>query len=126
MPLYGHELGEEINPYSAGLGWVVKLDKGEFVGRGPLAEFKKSPGRVRIGLALDGKRIAREGSVVHQGDRAIGVVTSGTFPPTLQASLAMAYVEPEFRGVETPLQVDVRGHREAAHVVELPFYRRSV
>jgi aminomethyltransferase len=125
MPLYGHELGEEINPYSAGLGWVVKLDKGDFVGREPLTQFKKNPGRVRVGLALDGKRIAREGCVVLQGDRPVGAVTSGTFAPTLGKSLAMAYVDPEFRAVGTTLQVDVRGRREAANVVELPFYRRS-
>jgi len=125
MPLYGHELGETINPYSAGLGWVVKLDKGDFVGREALSRFKKAPGRVRVGLELEGKRIAREGCVVHQGDRPVGAVTSGTFAPTLQTSLAMAYVDPEFRSVGTALQVDVRGRREEARVVELPFYRRS-
>jgi aminomethyltransferase len=125
MPLYGHELGEEINPYAAGLGWVVKLDKGDFVGREPLTRFKRNPGRVRIGLALDGKRIAREGSVVLQGDREVGTVTSGTFAPTLGTSLAMAYVDPECRSIGTALQVGVRGHREGARVVELPFYRRS-
>lgn len=124
MPLYGHELGEEINPYSAGLGWVVKLDKGDFVGREALSRFKKAPGRVRVGLALDGKRIAREGCVVLQGDRKVGTVTSGTFSPTLGTSLAMAYVDPEFRSVGTPLQADVRSRREGARVVELPFYRR--
>jgi aminomethyltransferase len=62
MPLYGHELSEEINPYSAGLGWAVKLDKGEFAGREPLVGFKSKPGRKRVGLALDGKRsLWREG-----------------------------------------------------------------
>jgi aminomethyltransferase len=124
MPLYGHELGETINPYSAGLDWVVKLDKGEFVGRETLRRFKANPGRVRIGLALEGKRIAREGSVVLEGDREVGTVTSGTFAPTLAASLAMAYVEPECRAIGTALRVDVRGRREPARVVELPFYRR--
>jgi len=124
MPLYGHELGEEINPYSAGLGWVVKLDKGDFVGREALSHFRKSPGRLRVGLALEGKRIAREGCPVFHDDREVGKVTSGTFSPTLGRSLAMAYVDPEFQAVGSGLQVDVRGHREAAQVVELPFYRR--
>ena len=124
MPLYGHELGEEINPYSAGLGWAIKLDKGAFDGREALTRFKKAPGRLRVGLALGGKRIAREGSVVLRDGQEAGSVTSGTFSPTLGASLAMAYVDPECRAIGTELHVDVRGHREVARVVELPFYRR--
>ncbi len=60
MPLYGHELTESINPYAAGLGWAVKLDKGDFVGRDALRSLKTSPGRTRVGLVLDGKRIARQ------------------------------------------------------------------
>ena len=59
MPLYGHELTETINPYAAGLGWAVKLDKGDFVGRDALRSLKSRPGQTRIGLVLDGKRIAR-------------------------------------------------------------------
>jgi aminomethyltransferase len=126
MPLYGHELSETINPYAAGVGWAVKLDKGEFVGRDPLRALKKNPGQTRIGLRLEGKRIARQGAAVLDGRRTVGEVTSGTFSPTLQAALAMALVEPDVARLGTTLQVDVRGHREPATVVELPFYRRSV
>lgn len=124
MPLYGHELGEDINPYSAGLGWVVKLDKGDFIGREALTKFRENPGRLRVGLALDGKRIAREGCRVFDVDREVGRVTSGTFSPTLSASLAMAYVDPDVHTTGTSLKVDVRGHREESRLVELPFYRR--
>jgi aminomethyltransferase len=124
MPLYGHELGEAINAYESGVGWVVKLDKGEFIGREALAAFKRAPGRARVGLALDGKRIAREGCSVLRDQEPVGVVTSGTFSPTLQASLAMALVPLDVSAIGTPLEVDVRGHRETAKVVELPFYRR--
>ncbi|WP_165224165.1 glycine cleavage system aminomethyltransferase GcvT [Aquisphaera insulae] len=124
MPLYGHELSAEINPYAAGVGWAVKLEKGEFVGREPLRAFKKDPGAARVGLQLESKRIARQGAEVLQGGVKVGEVTSGTFAPTLQASLAMALVEPAAAEVGTSLQVDVRGHKEPAKVVPLPFYRR--
>jgi aminomethyltransferase len=125
MPLYGHELSETINPYAAGVGWAVKLDKGEFVGREALRALKKNPGQTRIGLRLEGKRIARQGSAVLSGQTTVGAVTSGTFSPTLQAAFAMALVVPEAAQLDTTLRVDVRGHSEVANVVELPFYRRS-
>jgi aminomethyltransferase len=124
MPLYGHELGEEINPYAAGLGWAVKLGKGEFVGRDALAKFKDKPDLARIGLRLEGKRIARQGAMVLLDGHAVGTVTSGTFSPTLDQSLAMALVEPPAASAGRSLTVDVRGHVAPATVVTLPFYQR--
>jgi aminomethyltransferase len=124
MALYGHELTEEIDPFSAGLGWAVRLDKGDFVGREALRLRKENPPLARIGLILDGKRIARQGATVLSGEREVGLITSGTFSPTLQASIAMALVSPDARAVGTGLSVDVRGHRESARVVKLPFYKR--
>jgi aminomethyltransferase len=126
MPLYGHELSEEIDPYSAGLAWAVKLNKGDFVGREPLRLRKEHPPQSRIGLVLDGKRIARQGATVLSGEREVGLISSGTFSPTLQASIAMAIVAPEHWPIDTPLSVDVRGHLESARVVKLPFYKRPV
>lgn len=125
MPLYGHEMDETVNPYEVGLGWAVKLDKGDFVGRDALRAMKDKPERKRVGLALNGKRIARQGAAVLDGGRPVGVVTSGTFAPTLQKSLAMALVEPGVSAVGTSLQVDVRGQTGPAEVVALPFYRRT-
>lgn len=125
MPLYGHELGEETDPFSAGLGWAVKLDKGEFAGRDVLIERKAAPPLTRIGLELAGKRIARQGSLVLAGEREIGLVTSGTFSPTLQKSIAMATVAPGSAPIGAEVAVDVRGHRETARVVKLPFYKRT-
>jgi aminomethyltransferase len=124
MPLYGHELSESINPYAAGIGWAVKLDKGDFAGKSALIDWKAAPGLGRVGLKLESKRIARQGAVVFSGEKQVGEVTSGTFSPTLQASLAMALVDPAVTAVGTPVHVDVRGHREPAHVVKLPFYKR--
>jgi aminomethyltransferase len=125
MPLYGHELSDAINPYAAGVGWAVKLDKGEFIGRDALGRFKADPGQKRVGLRLEGKRIARQGSLVRSQGKDVGLVTSGTFAPTLGQSLAMALVDPAAAAPGTRLQVDVRGRDEAAEVVALPFYKRS-
>ncbi len=125
MPLYGHELTEAIDPLQAGLNWAVKFDKGDFVGRDALLQRQQDKTRrVRVGLELSGRRIAREGAPVSLEGREVGLVSSGTFAPTLQKALAMAYVEPGLTAVGTTLAVDVRGKVEVARVVALPFYRR--
>jgi aminomethyltransferase len=77
-----------------------------------------------VGLELAGKRIAREGAIVLAADKPVGHVTSGTFSPTLQKSIAMAYVPAEQAAAGTELTVDIRGAREAARVMKLPFYKR--
>jgi aminomethyltransferase len=129
MPLYGHELSEEIDPLQAGLAWAVKLDKGDFIGRSALLlarEQVNRAGRQRVGLVLEGKRAAREGCSVVLGDsRVVGTVTSGSFTPTLQKSIAMAYVDVAHAGIGTRLVVDVRGKMEPAAVTPLPFYKRQ-
>jgi aminomethyltransferase len=129
MPLYGHELSESIDPFTAGVGWAVKLPKGDFIGRDALIKLKASRQQDtnrsgRVGLELEGKRIARQGAQVFLGDREAGQVTSGTFSPTLKVSLAMAIVEGSAAVPGTSLTVDVRGHREPARVVRLPFHKR--
>ena len=125
MPLYGHELSETIDPYTAGIPWAVKLDKGDFVGREALVSKKLNPTFRRIGLILDSRRIARQDASVLSGDREVGRVTSGTFSPTLQVSVAMALVSTEIASEGTLLSVDIRGNREPARVVKLPFYQRK-
>lgn len=126
MPLYGHELNESIDPYTAGLAFAVKLDKGPFIGSAAIAQAKANPNRrKRIGLELAIKRIAREGAEVFQpGGAKVGDVTSGTASPTLDKSIAMAYVAADSAAIGTSLEVDIRGQRVAAKVVKLPFYRR--
>jgi aminomethyltransferase len=125
MPLYGHELTENIDPLTAGLDFAVKFDKPDFIGKAALEKIAQQTDRKkRIGLVLAGKRIAREGSTVLHGDENIGVVTSGTFSPTLDKSIAMASVAPQVAAIGTPLEVDIRGKREIASVVKLPFYKR--
>ena len=133
MPLYGHELSEQIDPFQAGLGFAVDLEK-EFPGRDALVAAKADKSRpVRAGLMLEGKRVPREGFAILESAAAretasaatVGQVTSGTFSPTLERPIAMAYVD---RTVATPgrvLAVDIRGRAEPATVVKLPFYRRT-
>jgi aminomethyltransferase len=124
MPLYGHELSESINPLQAGLGWAVKLDKGEFIGREALRSADAAK-PVRVGLELEGKRAAREGCPVQTADgRPVGTVTSGSYAPWLEKSIAMAYVEPASASVGTKLVVDIRGTPAPADVVPMPFYKR--
>ena len=125
MPLYGHELNESTDPFTAGLAFAVKFDKPDFIGRSELLKFKDNPRKyVRVGLKLATKRIAREHSEVFFGPKPIGEVSSGTYSPTLEQSIAMAYVVTDHATVGSTLEVDIRGKREAATVVPLPFYKR--
>jgi aminomethyltransferase len=125
MPLYGHELGEATDPLQAGLGWAVKPNKGDFLGRDAILKRQADPARpVRVGLEVEGRRAAREGTTVLAGGREVGKVTSGSFTPTLEKSIAMAYVEPPLSAPGTACEVDIRGTRAAARVVPLPFYQR--
>lgn len=125
MPLYGHELSEEIDPLQAGLAWAVKFNKGDFIGKEALQAAATASKPQRAGLILEGKRAARENSLVYQNVRPVGRVTSGSFSPTLQRSIAMAYLEPDVLSPGTALHVDIRGERLPATVVKLPFYQRS-
>jgi aminomethyltransferase len=128
MPLYGHELNETINPIQAGLGWAVKVDKGAFLGHDALAHAIEEVGRMpeRVGLELEGKRAAREGCQVLQGEKSpMGMVTSGSYVPWLDKSIAMGYVAAPVAKPGTELAVDIRGSLTPAKVVRLPFYKRA-
>jgi len=126
MPLYGHELTEDIDPFQAGLGWAVKMDKGDFIGREALARRRQDKNlRQRVGLELEGKRLAREGASVMKDKKTVGAVTSGTFAPTLAKAIAMAYVDPACASPGTTCEVDVRGKPAPARIVPLPFCKRA-
>ncbi len=126
MPLYGHELSEQIDPFQAGLGFACHLVGYDFPGRDALLRLEKGPlPLVRVGLELPGPRVAREGFPLCQGAEQVGQVTSGTFSPTLQKPIAMGYVRSDLAALGSTLSVDIRGRREEARVVEIPFYRRN-
>jgi len=125
MPLYGHELLETLDPISAGLGWAVDLTK-DFVGVEKLREIAQAgPKRKLIGLELEGKRIARQGSPILRDGNVVGEVTSGTLSPTLGKSIAMGYVDADLAADGTELTVDLKGTPNAAKVVKMPFYKRA-
>jgi len=124
MPLYGHELTEQTNPFEVGLGSACHLVGYDFPGRDALKRIERAPlRRTRVGLELGGQRMARQGYLIIKDGQTIGEVTSGTFSPTLKKPIAMGYVRPEFGEPETELQIDIRGRPEPARVVRLPFYR---
>ena len=125
MPLYGHELSEEISPIAAGLGNFVKTAKEEFIGKEALArELAKEGGRKRVGLKVTGKGIIREHQEVMVGEKQVGMTTSGTHCPYLGYPVAMAMLDQEFTQIGTQVEAVVRGRRVAAEVVKLPFYHR--
>jgi aminomethyltransferase len=128
MPLYGHELDEHVDPFMANLEFAVKLDKPDFIGRKALVAARKACdarlSRRRVGLELEGKRIARDGFLIIKDGVKVGVITSGTFSPTLSKPIAMGFVQPDLSQPGTELMIDVRGQLAAARVVTLPFYTR--
>ncbi len=121
MPLYGHELSSEITPMEAGLNFAIKLNKESFIGKSALEAPVK---RVRIGLKLIGKGIAREHAEVFANGRNVGFVTSGSPAPALGGNYAMALVSADDAGYDE-YDIVVRGRGIKAQRVELPFYKRA-
>ncbi len=126
MPLYGHELDEDTNAAQTDLGFAINLKGREFFGRDAILAAKKDNSLpVRVGLELEGRRAAREDCEVFLGEQRIGYVTSGTFAPTIEKSISMAYLLPDFSKPGTAVTVDIRGKSHSAKVVQLPFYSRQ-
>lgn len=125
--LYGHELDEETSPLEAGLKWVVKMEKGDFVGRGALqAEKEAGPARKLIGLELTERGIPRQGCGVHVAGEHVGMVTSGTFSPTLGKPLAMALVKRSVPKDAEDIKIEIRGKKISAGRIKMPFYKSHV
>jgi aminomethyltransferase len=126
MALYGHEITEETTLLEANLGWICKLDKGEFNGRERLAQ-QKAEGikRKLIGFEVTERGIARDDQEIVVDSQPIGKVTSGSPAPFLKKNIGMGYVPVEFAGVGQQIQIDVRGRLVAAEVVKTPFYKRT-
>lgn len=128
-PLYGHEITSETNPLEAGLGWVVKFEKGDFLGRQALLKIKDAglPRKlVGLKLAENDRRIPRQGYRVFDptGERVVGVVTSGTQAPSLKESIAVAYVTSDLAKEGQKVMIEIRDRKADAFVVPTPFYKR--
>ncbi len=122
--LYGNDIDETTHPLEAGLSWVTKLNKGEFIGRKALLKAKADGlKRQLIGLEIDGRMPARHGYEVQKDGRPVGVVTSGTYSPTLQKSIAMAYVSVDLSAVGSLVTVKGRSRDLSGRVVSTPFYK---
>lgn len=126
MCLYGHELDEQTNPLEARLGWTVKLDKGNFIGREALLQVKEQgPRKLLVGIELLERGVPRAGYTIYKHDQRIGVLTSGAPGPTVHKNIGMGYVTASYAVAGQPVHVDVRGKHVAAQIVTLPFYKRQ-
>lgn len=131
LPLYGQELGPEISPLEAGIGFAVKLQKeADFIGKEALQKQKEEGvSRKLVGIELIGRGIPRNGYPVYaadaaENDEAIGYVTSGTQSPTLKKNLGLAFIKADYAAIGTTLTVEIRGKRIEAVTVKAPFYKR--
>ena len=126
LPLYGHEISDNINVWEAGLDRFCKMEKPDFIGRAAL-EKSKAEGvkRMLVGLEMIERGIARDGyKVLDETGSEIGYVTSGSFAPFLKKNIALAYVPPQFAAVGSTVKVEIRGQGVKAQVVPTPFYKR--
>lgn len=122
--LYGHELSSEISPLEAGLGWITKLDKGDFIGRAALQQQKQQGlSRLLAAVQMTESGIPREGYPLFAGEEQVGVVTSGTMSPSLRVGIALALLRPDCCEVGRSLQVGIRQKRLGCQVVKTPFVK---
>lgn len=127
MPLYGQDLDQTRTPFDAGLGWLVHLEMPtDFIGREALEEQAKcGPTQKLVGLKVQGRGIARHNNPVMHAGSPIGIITSGSWSPTLSEAIALAYVPKALASPGTKLNVEIRGNAHPVEVVKRPFYRRS-
>ncbi|HEY6145191.1 MAG TPA: glycine cleavage system aminomethyltransferase GcvT [Solirubrobacterales bacterium] len=124
FPLHGNELTPERNPIEAGLGWCCKEETG-FIGSEAIARARAEGSAQQLAaFKIEGQGIPREGNPVLHGDREVGVVTSGTFSPSLELGAGMAYVKPELAEVGTEVEIDVRGKHRSARIASKPLYAK--
>ena len=124
--LYGNDIDDTTTPLEAGLGWTVKLAKGDFHGRDVLVKQKAEGLKRRlVGFQLDGRRVPRHGMPIVSGGRTVGTVTSGTFSPTLEKPIGMGYVETPLAATGTALEIQAGSSLLAARVTARPFHTRG-
>jgi aminomethyltransferase len=126
MVLYGNDIDQTTTVLEADLEWIIKWDKGDFIGRAALWNQKEQgPDRKLVGFEVVERGIARHGHEAFIGDRKVGVVTSGTYAPYLKKSIGLIYLPDEHASIDQEFEIDVRGRRLKSRVVPTPFYRRK-
>lgn len=121
-PLYGNDIDESTNPYEAGLAWVVAVNKGDFIGRKKLVKQKKCCCQRKLtAFIITGRGVARHGYKVYANQEKIGEVTSGSYSPTLEESIGLAYIKTEYTEPGTEFEIEVRNRKVKAEVVKGPF-----
>ena len=124
--LYGNDIDQTTHPLESGLGWVVKLDKGDFIGREALLKAKENGlTRKLVGFETDGRMFPRKNVRIYKDDREIGHVTSGTFSPSLEKGIGLGYVATEFARIGTEIDLEIRGKRINATIIKTPFYKQG-
>jgi aminomethyltransferase len=123
--LYGNDIDETTNPIEAGLGWITKVDKGEFIGRNRIvAEKENGPIRRLIAFEVEGKGFPRHGYKIYSKDKEIGTVASGTFSPMLEKGIGMGYVSKECSKIGSNIEISIRNQKIPAQIIRPPFYKK--
>lgn len=123
--LYGHEINDQINPYSAGLGWVIKPDAKDFLSKDLILKAKESISQKLIGFLIEDKGIARaDYKIVDENGNPLGYVTSGTLSPSLNQAIGIGYVSLSHASLDSIIYIDIRGRRVRARVVKTPFIKK--
>lgn len=124
LPLYGHELGDDMSPISAGLGWVISKTK-QFIGSGPINQAREEGTPTKLqGIRLEGKRLPMPGMEVFVDGAMAGTISSGVYSPMLECGIAFAFLDSSVK-IGTPCEVEMRGKREPASVVSKRFFKRA-
>ncbi len=124
--LYGNDISDQTTPLEAGLAWIVKLDKGDFIGREALlSQHQTGVSRKLVGFEMTGRGVARDHYPVFVSGRQTGEVTSGSYSPTLQRGIGLTYLPSDNWSVGRDLEIEIRGRKVQARVAETPFYKKS-
>ena len=125
LALYGNDIDDTTNPIEAGLGWITRLGKTDFIGKKALLEEKPNVTRRLVCLEMTERAIPRQGCPILMNDESVGIITSGTMSPSLETGIGIGYVNKPFDKSGTELLVDIRGRMKSAVVVKPPFYKNG-
>jgi aminomethyltransferase len=126
MPLYGHDMNDDISPVELGIEWAVDYTKNSFVGKEALREIKAAKEKQSlIGFEMVDRGIPRQGFDIHADGKKVGHVTSGSYGPTVQKNIGLGYVSEKIKNSKLPIEVIIRDKPVSAKIVSLPFYRRA-